>query len=189
MLTVFLGGTGFSGGSQPRRTYTVEAAVVEGDTVPLIRLRPIVVFNKPFLKNKRARRQYDRLVRAFKLVYPIALAAKHKMYAMEDSLLALPTRKQQKAYIKGIEKELKKEYTPVLKRMSLYQGRVLLKLIDRETGNTSYELVKEFRGGFSAFFWQGVARIFGANLKTEYHAEGEDQVLEQLVYLYEEGLL
>ncbi len=73
--------------------------------------------------------------------------------------------------------------------MTRSQGKILLKLIDRETEYTSYEIVREFRGGFVAGFWQGVAKIFGANLKTEYDREGDDKMLEQIVLLYEAGLL
>ncbi len=82
-------------------------------------------------------------------------------------------KKEQKAYIKQVYNEIKEEYTPVLKHMTRTQGRVLLKLIDRETEYTAYEVLKEFRGGFVAGFWQGVSRVFGQNLKSEYDREGE----------------
>ncbi|WP_418165095.1 DUF4294 domain-containing protein, partial [Alistipes ihumii] len=76
-----------------------------------------------------------------------------------------------------------------LKKMTLSQGKLLIKLIDRETDQTSYELVKELRGGFRAFFWQSIARLFGANLKDTYDKEGEDMMVEELIRLYEAGLL
>jgi SOS response regulatory protein OraA/RecX len=91
--------------------------------------------------------------------------------------------------LKGIAAAIKKEYTPVLKHMTRTQGRVLLKLIDRETKYTAYEILREFRGGFVAGFWQSVSRIFGQNLKSEYDREGDDKVLEQIVLYYEAGLL
>ena len=90
--------------------------------------------------------------------------------------------------LKGIAAAIKKEYTPVLKHMTRTQGRVLLKLIDRETKYTAYEILREFRGGFVAGFWQSVSRIFGQNLKSEYDREGDDKVLEQIVLYYEAGL-
>ncbi len=96
-------------------------------------------------------------------------------------------KSQQKKYVKGVEDDLKRQYTPILKRMSMYQGIVLLKLIDRETGSSSYGLVKELRGGFSALFWQGIARVFGANLKLEYDKDGDDKIIEELIILYESG--
>ena len=123
------------------------------------------------------------------LVYPIAQIAKAKMATMEEELCRLPTKKAQKEYIKQIYHEIKDEYTPVLKHMTRTQGRVLLKLIDRETEYTAYEVLKEFRGGFVAGFWQGVSKIFGQNLKSEYDREGEDRMIEQIVIYYEAGLL
>jgi len=112
-----------------------------------------------------------------------------KMATMEEELCRLPTKKAQKEYIKQIYHEIKDEYTPVLKHMTRTQGRVLLKLIDRETEYTAYEVLKEFRGGFVAGFWQGVSKIFGQNLKSEYDREGEDRMIEQIVIYYEAGLL
>ena len=119
----------------------------------------------------------------------IAQIAKAKMATMEEELCRLPTKKAQKEYIKQIYHEIKDEYTPVLKHMTRTQGRVLLKLIDRETEYTAYEVLKEFRGGFVAGFWQGVSKIFGQNLKSEYDREGEDRMIEQIVIYYEAGLL
>ena len=89
--------------------------------------------------------------------------------------------------MKTIEKELKTEFEAPLKDLSMTQGKILLKLIDRETGNTSYELVKDLRGGFQAFMWQGVARIFGSNMKSEYYPEGEDIMIERAIKLVEAG--
>ena len=111
------------------------------------------------------------------------------MATMESELLALPNKKQQKLYIKGIEKRLIREYTPVLKKMTIYDGSVLLKLIDRQTDDTAFDIIKEFRGGFEAGLWQALAKMFGNNLKTDYDPEKDDVLLEQIVVLYEKGLL
>ena len=134
-------------------------------------------------------RRYRKLVDAVKKVYPIAQIAKAKMATMEEELRRLPTKKAQKEYIKQVYHEIKDEYTPVLKHMTRTQGRVLLKLIDRETEYTAYEVLKEFRGGFVAGFWQGVSKIFGQNLKSEYDKQNEDRMIEQIVIYYEAGLL
>lgn len=155
-----------------------------GDTVTVIDMLPLYVFRKP-----ADMRKYAKLVRNVKIVYPIAKEAKHRLAEMEKHLLTLKSRRAQKAYIKQMEKEVKGQYTPVLKRMTFAQGKILIKLIDRETEHTSYDLVKELRGGFSAFFWQGVARVFGANLKDDYDKLGEDKVIEQIILLYEAGLI
>lgn len=161
-----------------------EWEVEQGDSIALVHVMPVYVFSRPV-----DLRRYRRLVDAVKKVYPIAQIAKAKMADMEEELLRLPTKKEQKAYIKKVYHEIKDEYTPVLKHMTRTQGRVLLKLIDRETEYTAYEVLKEFRGGFVAGFWQGISRIFGQNLKSEYDKQGEDRMIEQIVIYYEAGLL
>ena len=187
ILAVVLGSIAFPSDAQRSRGISdVRYRVEGGDTVLVITLRDIPV---PYFKKKRDMRTYARLVRAVKLTYPIALEANRRLREMEAHLMTLPSEKEQRIYIKSVEDSLKEEYTPVLKKMSMYQGMVLLKLIDRETGKTSFRLVQELRGKFSAFFWQGVARLFGANLKLEYDREGDDAVIEYLIGLYEEGLL
>jgi len=186
ILILTLAAAGIACG-QSRRGAGYSRAWVEvehGDSVQNIEILPVYVFRRP-----ADMRKYQRMVIAVKKVYPIAKYARRRMAEMEEVLLTLPTRKAQRAYTKQIEKQIKEEYTPVLKKMTRSQGKILLKLIDRETEYTSYEIVREFRGGFVAGFWQGVAKIFGANLKTEYDREGDDKMLEQIVLLYEAGLL
>ena len=167
-----------------RGVWLQEWSVEHGDSIATVHILPVYVFDRP-----ADLRRYRRLVDAVKKVYPIAKIARAKMADMEKVLCSLPTKKEQKAYIKGVYNEIKEEYTPVLKRMTRTQGKVLLKLIDRETEYTAYEVLREFRGGFIAGFWQGVSRIFGQNLKDEYDREGEDRIIEQIVLYYEAGLL
>ena len=161
-----------------------EWAVEDGDSIAVIHISPVRKYAR-----KPDMRRYARLVRAVKRVYPIAEEAKVLMATMEDELLALPNKKQQKLYIKVIEKRLIREYTPVLKKMTIYDGRVLLKLIDRQTDDTAFDIIKEFRGGFEAGLWQALAKMFGNNLKTDYDPDKDDILLEQIVLLYEKGLL
>lgn len=158
--------------------------VEKGDSIPLVHILPVYVFSRPV-----DLRRYRRLVEAVKKVYPVAKIARARMEEMEEELRRLPTKKAQRAYIKQVYHQIKEEYTPVLKHMTRTQGRVLLKLIDRETEYTAYEVLREFRGGFVAGFWQGVSRIFGQNLKSQYDKEGEDRMIEQIVIYYEAGLL
>ena len=173
--------------AQSRRERAIwhsEWVVENGDSVAVYHITPVRKYAR-----KPDMRRYARLVRAVKRVYPLAQEAKSLMATMETELVALQTKKQQKMYIKGIEKRLVKEYTPVLKKMTIYDGAVLLKLIDRQTDDTAYEIIKEFRGGFEAGIWQALAKLFGNNLKTNYDPEKDDMLLEQIVILYEKGLL
>ena len=155
-----------------------------GDSIAVIHALPVYVYSRGI----DARKWY-KLVMAVKKVYPIAQLAREKMADMEDELSRLKTRKEQKAYIKGVYDEIEAEYTPVLKHMTRTQGKVLIKLIDRETEYTAYEILREFRGHFVAGFWQGISRLFGQNLKNEYDKTGEDRMIEQIVVYYEAGLL
>lgn len=167
----------------PHTRYSVTD--IDGEKVQQIELSTIFVFPQN-RKGKALQRQYERLIRAIRVTYPIATTAKLKLIEMEAKMATMD-KSQHKKFVKSVEQELKTEYTPILKKMSMYQGMVLLKLIDRQTGETSYQLVKELRGSFSAFFWQGIARLFGANLKSEYDIEGDDKIMEELVRMYELG--
>ena len=167
------------------RGYTSIERISEGDdTLTMIRVVPIPVFNR-----RGDMRKYRRLVEAVKKVYPIAVTARERMAGMEDTLLMLKTKREQQAYIKRVERDIKREYTPVLRKMTRTQGRILIKLISRETDQSAYEIVREFRGRIEAGVWQVVAKIFGHNLKTEYDPEGEDAMIEQIVKYIEAGLL
>lgn len=154
------------------------------DGTIVVDIAPVFVFPKGF-DTKR----FARLVYNVKLVYPIAKEANRLLRDIEQKTAAMSSKRDQNAYIKQMEKQLKTQYTPVLKEMTFSQGKVLIKLIDRETTQTSYALVKELRGGFSAFLWQGVARLFGANLKDTYDPEGEDRMIEWIIRMYEAGEL
>ena len=161
-----------------------EWEVENGDSIPMVHILPVYVFSRPV-----DLRRYRRLVEAVKKVYPIAKIARAKMADMEEELCRLPTKKAQKEYIRQVYQEIKEEYTPIAKRMTRTEGRVLLKLIDRETEYTAYEVLKEFRGGFVAGFWQGISKIFGQDLKSHYDKEGEDRMIEQIIIYYEAGLI
>lgn len=172
-----------------RRDPNLPGYVVEldeqGDTLArALLLRTVYCFSHPVDMSK-----HRKLVRDFRKVYPLAEIARQTMTGFEEELLALPTRKEQREFSKRTEKELVAQYTPTLRRMTVSQGKILVRLIDRETDQTSYEIVREFRGGFTAGFWQGIARIFGHNLKDEYDPVERDRLIEQCIILYEAGLL
>ncbi|MCH5335138.1 MAG: DUF4294 domain-containing protein [Alistipes sp.] len=171
--------------NRPGKGYTSISRVREGeDSLTLINVMPVPVYGR-----RTDNRKYRRLVEAVKKVYPIAVTAREKMAGMEDSLTMMPTRHEQQAYIRRIERDIKREYTPVLRKMTRTEGRILLKLITRETDQSAFEIVREFRGRVEAGVWQLVAKIFGHDLKTGYDAEGEDRIIEQIVQGIEEGRL
>jgi hypothetical protein len=169
--------------------YVARAVVIDGDTLWLAELDEVYIFPTKKFKNRRERRRYTRLIYNVKKVYPWAKLAGEKLAEVEDHLLKLETEKEQNAYMKQVEKELLKDYKEDLKRLTITQGRILIKLVDRETGDTSYELVKELRGQISAIFWQALARLFGSNLKSEYDPDLEDRLIEEIVVLIENGQL
>lgn len=124
-----------------------------------------------------------------KKAYPYAQVAGIKLKELDDHLVTIQSEKEQKVYIDQAEKEIMKEFEKEVKRLTITQGIILVKLIDRETGRTSYQVIKELKGGFTAFFWQGIARIFGNNLKTEYDPNDQDKVMEDIIRGIEAGFI
>ncbi len=141
----------------------------------------------PFATRKKYE-QWTRLKYNVKVVYPYAILASSKLKEYERVLKTLPSETERKNYMKMAEDELQAQFGPELKKLSFNQGKILIKLIDRETGNTSYDLVKQLRGSFSAFMWQSLARLFGSNLKSEYDPTGEDKLIEVAISQIESGL-
>jgi hypothetical protein len=154
------------------------------DTIYIESLPPVHIYH---WKKKKDYRNFRRTVYNLKKVYPYTQIAKNKMLELETKYKLAGTDKKKKAIAKQLEKELFSEFETPLKNLTVSQGRMLIKLIDRETGKTSYSVLKEFKGGFKAAFWQGVAKLFGNNLKTHYDKYGEDKTLEELVRMCEDG--
>ncbi|MEJ5303353.1 MAG: DUF4294 domain-containing protein [Bacteroidales bacterium] len=167
----------------------VQAKIVDGDTLPYIELREVEIFGLPHFKSKSDQRHWEKLVRNVKKVYPYAYLAGVKFKEYEYLLLNAKTDKERKKYIKQVEKELNEKYADELKSLTYSQGKILLKLIDRQTGNSSYDLIKDLKGRFMAFFWQGFARIFGYNLKEKYDPYNKDAQIEYIVRMIENGAI
>ena len=165
-----------------------EYVIVNGDTVPAIGFDPYVVTGKREFSSKKKEAAYDKLVFRVKKAYPIAKKAGEKYQKVQTELVGLPEY-QRKEKMKKLEDDLYKEYEPIIKKMSLQTGKVLLKLIDRETGQNSYEVVKDLRGSFRAVFYQGFAKLFGANLKAEYDPDHdqEDKLIEEIIGRIDRG--
>jgi len=169
--------------------YLYPSIMLDGEYVPHIKIEDVVKVGKRRFKNRREMSQYYRMIYNLKKTYPYAQIAKYKLIEINENLKTLKTDREKKEYIAKAEKELRDQFEKDLTKLTISQGKMLIKLIDRETGRTSYELVKELKGGFSATFWQGVARLFGSNLKIKFDPQGEDKVLNELIFLYEQGLI
>ncbi|MDR2037930.1 MAG: DUF4294 domain-containing protein [Bacteroidales bacterium] len=162
--------------------------IVNGDTIFHTMLDEQVVRAPRIFKSKAEERKFWRLVHNVKKTYPYARLAGEKLHQLNEHYLTLNSEKEKKKYSKQVEKELMAEFEGELRKLTITQGRILLRLVDRETGNTTYEILKDFRGSLSAFFWQTVAKIFGSNLKARYDpSEGEDKTIEQIIIQIEEG--
>lgn len=164
----------------------VNGKIVEGDTLALIPLSPITVNAKRIWKSKRARIRYTKLQRDVRKAYPYAKRAGALLRQIDAELAAVEKGKQKREYVQQLEENLKAEFEGELRNMTISQGRILIKLIDRETKHTCYNLVKDLKGGVSAFFWQGVARVFGSSLKYEYDPE-EEKEIENIIARIESG--
>lgn len=173
------------------KTIVLPAKVENGDTIVLANMEEVTIptYVKPVFESRREERRFNRLLYNLKVVYPYAKMAKAKLEEMNEHFKTLSSDKEKKDYTKQVEKEIRDGFEGKLKNLTVTQGRLLIKLIDRETGRTSYDLVKELRGGFSAFFWQALARLFGNNLKTKYDPTGEDKPIEDLIVAMEAGLI
>lgn len=167
--------------------YKCRAEIINGDTVPVVDLYDVYVYTEYQFKNNRQREQWTRIKYNVKKVYPYAILAAAKLKEYDRILEHMPDEKMKKAYLRVCEKDLKHEFEDELKELSINQGRVLMKLIDRETGKTTYEIVKEMRGGFEACMWQAVARIFGNNMKDDYDPNFEDIMIERAIKIVESG--
>lgn len=189
LVILFWGLTNFALGQQPDSINFLEGVEADGDTLPHRDLEPIPVFPKPVFKSKRFEKRYYRLERKVKKVYPYALKAAELLDKYEASYLDTDSERERKKYVKQVEKELVAQYGDELKKLSISEGRILIKLIDRETRHTSYDLIKDLKGGLVAFFWQGVAKIFGNDLKDEYDPVMEDILIERIIYKIEAGLI
>lgn len=167
--------------------YMVPVCVYKGDTIPYIQLPNVYIFKPIKFKNDKERLEYYRLVRNVKKTLPLARAINRAIIETYEYLETLPNQKARDKHLKMVEKGLKEQYTPVMKKLTFSQGKLLIKLVNRETDSSSYELVKAFMGSFKAGFYQTFAALFGASLKKEYHPEGEDALTERVVLLVESG--
>lgn len=153
----------------------------DGDTIPSSNLPPVIVNCRLNREWRNYWANWTRLRNAVYVTYPYAKAASRIMNEINARLVNVTDNKKRKIIIKSREKELKKEFTDKLTQLSIYQGKVLMKLINRETGNNCYEIINEYKGFISATFWQTVAIVFGSNLKQSYDPLDRDNEMEKIV--------
>ncbi len=163
------------------------AEVVGNDTIPLIPLNTVDVYTTYLFGSARNFEQWTRTKANVKKVYPYAILAAAKLKEYNNALKRMTDKEMQKVFLKQCEKDLKKDFEEELKALTVSQGKILMKLIDRETGQTTYDIVKQLRGTFQAAMWQALARIFGHNMKSEYDAKTEDIMIERAIKLVESG--
>lgn len=155
-----------------------------GERVPWVLLPDINVYGHRTFASEEDRRKYNQLKYNVLKVLPYAKMAQEKYDQLHRDLASTNNKKEQRRLVKNCERDIKNIFNKDIKNMTVSQGRILLKLIDRQTGNSSYEVVKELRGGVSAFFYQSLARVFGHNLKNEYDLQ-EDRDIENIIRFYE----
>ena len=169
--------------------FVCKTIIIDGDTIPLIDLPPFEINDYVHVMSPTEKWYWDRLVYNVKVVLPYAKLAGEKLKEYNTVLIGAKSDAEKKRLMKKAEKELKDKFEGQLRNLTITQGKILLKLVDRETGNCSYDLVKELRGTFMAFFWQNIGRLFGYNLKARYDPNGEDHQVATVVYMIENGLI
>ena len=177
----------YYGIAQQVKPMVVRATVVIGDTIPVVSLREVEIFSLLTPTTRHEQRQLTKLIRDVKKVYPYARLAGMQLQKYNKLILEAKNEREARRILKEAEKELNARYGDDLKNMTFSQGRILIKLVDRETGECSYNLVEELRGNFTAFFYQAFARLWGYNLKLKYDPEGEDKQIEVIVKMIERG--
>lgn len=165
----------------------LSAKVIDGDTLLQANLPQVTVYSTRTFKSIWEQRKYEKLVRNVRKVYPYARLAGLKLKEYEVILKEAKSDRERRRIMKKAEDELNARFGPELKKLTFSQGKILIKLIDRETGNSSYALLQDLRGKFTAFVWQQFARIFGYNLKVKYDPGGEDRQIEEIVTRIEAG--
>jgi hypothetical protein len=167
-------------------TYSLDS---NGDTMAYVMNYTCVISAERTFKTEKEKQKWDKLKRDVKKAYPYAVMARMKLAEMDAQLVFVKGEKARKDFTEKCEKELTAQFAEDMKNLTGAQGKILFKLMDRETGSTTYQIIKERRGSFSAFMWQGVATIFGNNLKSDYDPTGDDAKIEEVVVLIEMGVI
>ena len=166
----------------------VKVSITGQDTLVLINYFNVYIQDEMKFADDRQRASWDKIKRDVKKVYPYAILISAKVKECDRQVEGM-NEKDKRIYMDKVEKELKGEFEAAFRSNTVSQAKVLIKLVDRETGHTSHELIKRFKGGFSAFMWQSFAVVCGTNLKAKYDSAGDDKMIEQAIFLVETGLI
>lgn len=175
--------------SYKRKQVKLPVDLYDGDTIPVIHLPNIYIYKPPQFNSRRQERFYWRTVRDIKKTLPIAREVRGIIIETYEYLLTIPDEKDRQAHLAAVEKGMLDQYTPQMRKLTFNQGKMLIKLIDRECDQTGYELIKVFMGSFKANFYQTFAALFGASLKKGYDPEVEDAEIEEIIFWIENGAL
>ena len=178
-------------GQEPvtRRVYVTRGEPYHGEIIPSVTLRTIYVYPRLRFKDSKEYVAYLRLVRDVKRVLPVANMINRFIVETYEYAETLPTDRERKRHMRKVEKDLKQQYTAEMKKMTYRQGQLLIKLIYRQSDQTTFEIIRAFMGPMKATFYQLFAKSFGSSLKKTYDPEGEDRLTERVVTLVENGQL
>ena len=165
----------------------VGKALEGGDSIQYVELNPVYCYPQPVFKDAKQRQAYNRLVANIKKVLPIAKEVNSIIVETYEYLQTLPDKKSKDEHMKRVEKGIRKEYTPRMKKLTYSQGKLLIKLVYRECNSSSYQLIQAFLGPIRAGFYQAFASLFGASLTKKYDPEGVDKYTERIVRQVEAG--
>lgn len=174
---------------KPEGGYVLPTCLYKGEYIPYLQLPQVYIFKPLVFKNKKERLNYYKLIRDVKKTLPIAHEINRAIIETYEYLETIPDPKKRQEHLKDVEKGIKQQYTPRMKKLTFSQGKLLIKLVNRETQSSSYDLVKAVIGPFKAGFYQAFAALFGASLKKEYHPDGDDWLTEQVVLQVSNGQL
>lgn len=181
--------TSVSAQSYKRKQVVLPVEAYKGDTIPVVHLKDVYIYQRPKFKNRRQERYYWRNVRDVKKTLPIAREVRGIIIETYEYLLTLPDEKLREEHLAAVEKGMLAQYTPQMKKLTFSQGKMLIKLVDRECDQTGYELIRTFMGSFKASFYQAFAALFGASLKRDYDPDGDDAEIEEIIYWVDQGVL
>ena len=170
-------------------TVKVSKTLVDGDSIQYMEMSNVYVYPEPTFKNKRQQQAYTRLVKNVKRVLPLAKEVRQMLIETAEYIETLPTKKERDEHLKRVEASIVKQYKPQMKKLTFSQGKLLIKLVDRECHSTAYEAMQAFIGPVRSGMWQAFAWMFGASLKKGYDAEGVDRLTERVVLMVEAGQL